>query len=58
MEAMEKGYSQLLIHDTVIDLKNLQASTTSQDLMMMMMGQFSAKKGRVIDGGMSSRKQA
>lgn len=42
VEAMEKGYSQLLIHESVIDLENPHANATSQDLIMM--GQFSAQE--------------
>lgn len=42
VEAMEKGYSQLLIHESVIDLEHPHANATSQDLIMM--GQFSAQE--------------
>lgn len=42
VEAMEKGYSQLLIHESVIELEHPHANATSQDLIMM--GQFSAQE--------------
>lgn len=42
VEAMEKGYSQLLIHESVIDPEHPHANATSQDLIMM--GQFSAQE--------------
>lgn len=41
-EAMEKGYSQLLIHESVIDVSNPHANATSQDIFMM--GMFAARE--------------
>lgn len=40
--AMEKGYSQLLIHESVIDVYDPHANATSQDLLMA--GMFSARE--------------
>lgn len=42
VEAMEKGYSQLLIHESVIDVYDPHANATSQDIFMMAM--FSAQE--------------
>lgn len=40
--AMEKGYSQLLIHESVIDVHDPHANATSQDIFMM--GMFAAQE--------------
>lgn len=42
VEAMEKGYSQLLIHESVIDIQDPHANATSQDLFMA--GLFAAQE--------------
>lgn len=42
VEAMEKGYSQLLIHENIINVHNPHANATSQDIFMM--GMFSARE--------------
>lgn len=42
VEAMEKGYSQLLIHESVVDVDDPHANATSQDIFMM--GIFSAQE--------------
>lgn len=42
VDAMEKGYSQLLIHESVIDLEHPHANATSQDVFMM--GMFAAQE--------------
>lgn len=42
VEAMEKGYSQLLVHESVVDVHDPHANATSQDIFMM--GSFSAQE--------------
>lgn len=42
VEAMEKGYSQLLIHESVIDVHDPHANATSQDIFMA--GMFAARE--------------
>lgn len=42
VEAMEKGYSQLLIHESVIDVDDPHSNATSQDLFMA--GMFAAQE--------------